>query len=389
MLPKIISVTGLIGSGKDFVSNYIAEKYDYEIISLSELVHEAVRRNNLETTWQNLQKISTEYRTKYGMDYFGLIALKKANELIKEGKKVLIKEARRKEDIEQAKKEFGSDMLVIKVEADKKTRFERLKNRGTIKDPKTMDELEQREKREWELYFSSGIFDLVDATVNNEKDVDIFKEINAILNCMNIFIIGPQGSGKGTQAKILKEKYGLVHLSMGELLREEGASGSQRGKEIKKLIDNGNMVPDDWTIELLENRIRKQDCKNGVILDGFPRTRYQAEQLRNIIKINLVIVLDLNEEQSIERLSHRRQCVKCGFITTDKFKKCEKCGSDLYQREDDTEQGIKNRLDFYHKETEKVIDFFESKGVVYHIDGSQSIEEVDKQVDKIIAKLKK
>lgn len=199
---------------------------------------------------------------------------------------------------------------------------------------------------------------------------------------MRIVFIGPQGSGKGTQAKIISEKLSIPHISTGDLLRNlEG--------ELKKQVDGymmkGVLVPDKLMIKILKERISKQDCKNGFILDGFPRNLKQAEELEKEIKIDMYFEIGINDEDAVKRLSGRRNCRNCGAIynlnTYPKPKSdgiCDKCGGELFQREDDKEEAIKKRLKVYHKDTEQII----KKYKAVKINGEQEIEKVAQEIQE-------
>jgi len=182
---------------------------------------------------------------------------------------------------------------------------------------------------------------------------------------MILLFVGPQGSGKGTQAKIISKKLNLCHISTGNLLRE--ISGKLK-QEIDSYINNGKLVPDELIIKILKQRIKKEDCKNGIILDGFPRTLEQARDLDKILKIGKVIEISISDEEAIKRLKGRWNCKKCGIaynlVTSPKpkqDKKCDNCGSALYQRADDiNEEAIKKRLAIYHEGTEPILEKYNS-----------------------------
>ena len=195
---------------------------------------------------------------------------------------------------------------------------------------------------------------------------------------MKLLFVGPQGSGKGTQAKIISEKLGLCHISMGDLLRDvEG----ELKKEIHSYQNRGELVPVEIVIKILKQRIEKPDCDEGFILDGFPRNEAQAEHLDKIMEIDKVVLIDISNETTIKRLSGRRNCPDCGMIynvnTEPKPKeseKCDTCGVDLFTRDDDKPEAIQKRLDVYHKETEPILKKYSDKLV--RIDGDQDIEMV-------------
>ena len=194
---------------------------------------------------------------------------------------------------------------------------------------------------------------------------------------MNIVMLGPQGSGKGTQAKLIAEKYGITHLSTGDMFREQINQQSRLGKEAQKFINAGNLVPDEITIAMLKERIKT--CRKGFVLDGFPRTLPQAKALRDITDIDYVVYVHISDEEAVKRLSGRWQCKKCnsiyGKINMPKDKKC-KCSGELYQRDDDKPDAIKRRLQEYHQKTDHLIDFYKDKEILIEINGEQRVEKV-------------
>jgi len=209
---------------------------------------------------------------------------------------------------------------------------------------------------------------------------------------MNILLIGPQGSGKGTQSEYFFEKYKLPHISTGDIFRENIKKGTELGKLAASLINDGNLVPDDVTNKIVEQRLKNQDCKKGFVLDGYPRNINQAKFLDKISKIDCVVDVEVSDKETVRRLSKRRQCKKCnkihGPITMDGIKgnKCPICSGDLYQREDDKPDAIMKRLEIYHKETEPLIAYYKKKGILLEIDGEQPIEKVFEDILKAMGK---
>ncbi len=205
---------------------------------------------------------------------------------------------------------------------------------------------------------------------------------------MNLIIFGPQGSGKGTQAKILAEKLGIPHVSTGDIFREQIKSQTELGKKAEKYISQGQLVPDDLTIELIKNRLNQLDCQLGFVLDGYPRTIPQAKALDPIINIDKVLEVWILDEESIMRLGGRRSCTKCGAVYHLKFnppkkdEKCDNCGGQLIVREDDMEPVIKKRLAEYHEQTESIKDYYQQQGKLIKIDGMPPIAEVTKEIFK-------
>ena len=184
---------------------------------------------------------------------------------------------------------------------------------------------------------------------------------------MNLIIFGPPGSGKGTYATRLQEPLGMKAIAMGDIFRESIKQGTMLGKKVEKYLNSGQLVPDEIVIEVLKERISQKDCKKGFILDGFPRTIDQAKTLDKIVKIDAIINLQVPEWIIIARLSSRRICKNCGTIYNVLFLKpkqegiCDECGGELYQREDDTEEVIKDRIKVYEEQTQPILKYYKDK----------------------------
>ena len=202
-----------------------------------------------------------------------------------------------------------------------------------------------------------------------------------------IVLLGPPGAGKGTQAEKISEVYHLTHVSTGDLFRANIRENTELGKKAKEYTDQGLLVPDSVTIAMVEDRLKKDDCKNGALLDGFPRTIKQAEALDEMLeksfdsKVTIVPCIEVNTEDLISRISGRRMC-KNGHVFHVLTKPsrvegvCDVCGEPLYQRADDCEETVHTRLAAYEESTSKLIGYYEQKGVLCRIDGNKSIEEV-------------
>ena len=198
----------------------------------------------------------------------------------------------------------------------------------------------------------------------------------------NFVFLGPQGSGKGTIIGKIKERFNVPHISTGDMFREAVKEGTEFGLKAKEYMNRGELVPDEVTCGMVRERIARSDCAEGFMLDGFPRNLSQAEALAKITTIHTAVLLDVPEEVSLERLSGRRQCRECGAIFHLKFvppKKdgvCDACGGELYQRDDDKPEAIKERLAIYRRETMPIVDFYEKAGVLVRVDGSGTVDEV-------------
>ncbi len=210
-----------------------------------------------------------------------------------------------------------------------------------------------------------------------------------------IIFLGPPGAGKGTHAKEVSQTLNIPHISTGDIFREHVKNQTELGIKVKSYLDSGSLVPDELVWEVVKDRISKEDCKNGFILDGFPRTIPQAEMLEKYLKeknaVIKVIYLDASDELVIKRLSARRVCKNCGAIYNlismppKKDGICDICGGELYQRSDDKPEVIKQRLETYYKETQPLIDYYRNKGIMYTISAEKEREEVLNEIIKVIS----
>ena len=202
---------------------------------------------------------------------------------------------------------------------------------------------------------------------------------------MKLILLGAPGAGKGTQAEFISEKYGIPMVSTGNMIREALKNGTEMGLKAKSFMDSGNLVPDEVVIGIIKERLAKDDCKNGFILDGFPRTIPQAEALQKMgIELDRVIDFEVEDEEIIGRMSGRRVCSKCGSSYHTMFKPpvkegvCDKCGAELIQRKDDKPETVKERLRVYHEETEPLKDFYMKKGNLRVVAGQGDIAVITK-----------
>ena len=213
---------------------------------------------------------------------------------------------------------------------------------------------------------------------------------------MLIVFLGPPGAGKGTQAARISAKYGLPRVSTGDMLRESVAAGTELGKSVQAIMDAGDLVPDDTMLAVVEDRLSKPDVSEGVILDGFPRTRGQAEEFARRAtaqgqrQVDLVVLLDVREEELVGRLAGRRACPECKANYHLEFKPpvepgvCDRCGSDLIQRPDDRESSVRERLQVYRDLTMPLVGFYRDAGVLRRVDGSGDIDGVFERVDEVV-----
>ncbi len=204
---------------------------------------------------------------------------------------------------------------------------------------------------------------------------------------MNVILLGAPGAGKGTQAVRIAAAMNIPHISTGDIFRKNIKEKTPVGLKAKSYIDRGQLVPDEVVVEIVQQRIDEDDCKNGFLLDGFPRTIAQAEALDRLTNIDNVINLEVDLDKLVDRITGRRVCEKCGesyHVSTKKDDICEKCGGKLIQRADDTEETVKSRLNVYKNETAPLINFYKKQGVLKNVDGMKSIEEVFEEISKAL-----
>ena len=212
---------------------------------------------------------------------------------------------------------------------------------------------------------------------------------------MKIVMLGAPGAGKGTQAKQIAAKYGVPHISTGDIFRANLKEGTELGLKAKVYMDQGQLVPDSLTLELIMDRFSKYDCKNGYVLDGFPRTIPQAEALTKALKDNndrldYAIDVDVPDENIINRMSGRRACAKCGGTFHIKYNPtkvegiCDLCGGELYIRNDDKPEIVNKRLVAYHEQTQPLIDYYRNEGILKTVDGTQNVDKVFEDIVAIL-----
>ena len=204
---------------------------------------------------------------------------------------------------------------------------------------------------------------------------------------MKIVMLGAPGAGKGTQAKMIADKYQIPHISTGDIFRANISNGTELGKKAKTYMDQGLLVPDELVVDLVVDRVQQDDCKKGYILDGFPRTIPQAEALTEALKklgekVDFAINVEVPDENIVKRMSGRRACVSCGstyhivYNPTKVEGVCDKCGNELILREDDKPETVKKRLDVYHKQTQPLIEYYTNEGVLVEVDGTKDMKDV-------------
>lgn len=214
---------------------------------------------------------------------------------------------------------------------------------------------------------------------------------------MRVILLGPPGAGKGTQAKLISEKFSIPHISTGDIFRANIKEKTLLGIEAKRYIDNGQLVPDEVTIGIVKDRLTKDDCDNGFLLDGFPRTVAQAEALDEFLKginkdLDVALLIKVPEEFILERMTGRRVCTSCGASYHIRFNppkiegKCDICDNELIQRKDDTEATVKERLEVYSKQTYPLINYYKDNGIISEVNGTESIDEVFGNISNILGR---
>ena len=212
---------------------------------------------------------------------------------------------------------------------------------------------------------------------------------------MKIIMLGAPGAGKGTQAKMLADKYSIPHISTGDIFRANIKNGTELGNKAKEYMDKGLLVPDELVVDLVIDRFKEDDCKKGYILDGFPRTIPQAEALDKALSaigesVDYAVNVEVPDENIINRMGGRRACVGCGatyhieFNPTKEEGKCDRCGEKLILRDDDKPETVKKRLDVYHDQTQPLIDYYTNSGIIKEVDGTQDMNKVFDDIVKIL-----
>ena len=205
---------------------------------------------------------------------------------------------------------------------------------------------------------------------------------------MKLIFLGPPGAGKGTQANRIAAAHKIPHISTGDMLRAEMREGTELGIAAKAYTDRGELVPDEIIIGMAHERIKQPDCENGFLFDGFPRTIAQADALAEICEIDQVVNIDVPSERLIGRISGRRMCPACGaafHISSHADETCDKCGAALYQRDDDREETVRNRLAVYERQTQPLIDYYASRDLLSTVNGDQPVEAVQEAIETVLS----
>lgn len=204
---------------------------------------------------------------------------------------------------------------------------------------------------------------------------------------MKLIFLGPPGAGKGTQAARFAARYGIAHISTGDMLRAELRAGTPLGQQAQGYMNRGELVPDEVILGMVQSRIEQADCVNGFLFDGFPRTVAQADALAALCAVDRVVNIDVPQERLVARISGRRMCPDCGaayHVSTHPDGRCGKCGGALYQREDDREETVRNRLRVYEEQTQPLIEYYAARGLLVTVNGDESIERVTEAIAQAV-----
>ncbi len=209
---------------------------------------------------------------------------------------------------------------------------------------------------------------------------------------MRLMFVGPPGAGKGTQAVRIAAKYGIPHISTGDMLREEMRNGTTLGQQAKAFIEAGELVPDDVIIGMVKERVSRPDAQKGFLLDGFPRTREQAEALGKIETLDAVVNINVPDEKLVHRICGRRVCRECGATyhesMLENLHQCPKCGSELYVRDDDKEDIVRQRISVYKQKTQPLIEYYTEKGLLHDVVGSGGIDDITEAIIAVLDDVK-
>lgn len=377
----IIAVTGLIGSGKDAATTYIADHYGYRVLDHSAILSEILGQLGRPTTREEKRRLRIERGNAFTAE--AIISVIQQEKL----EKIVIGSLRRPEEFELTRQAFPDAKLLV-VTARAKTRFARLQKRGRDA-PRTWNEFLRADRREEEIFEFSRTFRYADARISNDGTLeDLHRRIDAFMAglarpaSLRIVFFGPPGAGKGTYASRIAPLLGIPHISTGHLIRQEIAAKTPFGRRIKGLIARGDLLPDVDIHALLKARLRKADARNGYILDGYPRTLPQAETLQATPPA-LVINLVVGDRLLRKKLAGRRTCPACGrsYNLTDASDgkihlppllpkvpgTCDACGAGLVQRDEDWPAAIEHRLAIYRAESAPLLAFYRRAGTLRNI----------------------
>lgn len=399
-----IGVVGRSASGKDTFADYLTQKGFFHI-SISDMIREVARKQRSYRGRDDLIRIGNQQRKKYGAGIFGKRVLERAEK--RNFEKVVFSSLRNPAEIKAFS--AGGNLITVEVKAPLKVRFNRIKKRGKIDDKVTFAQFVEQGRCEsrggrYQQQLDTVIAMADYTVVNSGTKPQFFKKIDNLLNkvqraqeaslILNMVILGPQGSGKGTQAEALVKKFNLHHIETGKILRHMAKQKSALGQKIDRLINKeGKLVSGAIVIKVLEHELKKVPKKNGLLFDGYPRNRQQARVLDELLKrfgreLTHVIYLPILRVTTVKRLELRRTCNRCnkiyilGVNIKHGVKRCPSCGGTIYQREDDKPKAIAQRLRMYQKKTVPVVQYYKKQSILVTVNGEPSIPQVTRNILK-------
>ncbi len=401
----IIALVGLYSAGKDTVADYLSQQ-GFVHTSLSDILREICRKRGTYRGRDDLIRVGNELRKRYGPGYLAKKAMQRA--LKSKNDKIILSSIRSPYEI-QALKQQGT-VFVVAVTAPLAIRFRRAKKRGKLDDRVTLATFRAQERSERTGSKNQQQLDKVmgmaDYSIDNSKDLtSLFKKVDKAVNDIkkrigiikNIVLLGPQGSGKGTQAQILSDTFALGHIETGKIFRSISKKTTPLGRKVNRLINiEGGLVPTSVVIRILKQELKKLPAGKGVVFDGYPRNLSQAKALDSMLRslkrdLSHVIYLPISKATTIKRLSKRRTCRRCGrvFIAGTTIakgrKKCPRCGGEIYQREDDQPRAIANRLAVYNRLTKPLIAYYRKKELLITVNGEPPIPVVTKKILTLVS----
>lgn len=396
----IIVLVGLSLAGKDTVANYFVRQ-DFFHLSLSDILRDICRKRYVYRNREDLIKYGNLLRRKYGTGYLASQAVKKASQHKKNN--IVISSVRNPGEVKEFKKH--GCVVILEVKASIKIRWQRAKRRNKIDDKVNFKKFENQETRERKgaahQQQLDKVISMADFSVNNDRTKNyLYMQIKKVLaeiiadGIFNIVVLGPQGSGKGTQAAGLAEQFKLAHIETGKVFRKISRQPTTLGRKIGFIMNQkGRLLPTSFVNKILKGELGKVNWNKGIVFDGYPRNLIQARTLDKILKLlnrqlTHAFYLPISRQSTIKRLILRRICRKCGriFIKGVDLKAsarhCPVCHGVIYQRDDDKPVAIARRLNIYHQQTKPVINYYKKKGILIKVDGEPPIKQVFKAIMK-------